>query len=136
MQLIATIMKGPTSDQRFQDAKKLLDYGFANFSLYEPDTSDITEIRVTGGICDSVKIGCASNSILLAKGKEKQTVSEIVLEQKLSAPVKEGQNVGYVSYTVDGTEVSRVPIVTLESVKRIGFGDIFKRMFTKSVAIG
>ena len=32
MKLIAVVMKGPTSQQRFDDAKALLDYGFANYA--------------------------------------------------------------------------------------------------------
>ena len=33
MELIAVVMKSPTSAQRFEDAKALLDYGFANYTL-------------------------------------------------------------------------------------------------------
>ena len=33
MELIAVIMKSPSVNQRFDDAKTLLDYGFANYSL-------------------------------------------------------------------------------------------------------
>ena len=135
MQLIATVMKGPTSDRRFQDAKKLLDYGFANYSIYEPDTSDITSLPVSGGIKDSVKIGCETNDILLAKGKENKVEQTAVLEEKLSAPVKKGQSAGYISYTIDGEEIARVPVIALEDVRRMRFGDIFARMFEKSVSI-
>ena len=33
MELIAVVMKAPTSAQRFEDAQALLDYGFANYAL-------------------------------------------------------------------------------------------------------
>ena len=33
MELIAVVMRSPTVGQRFEDAKALLDYGFANYSL-------------------------------------------------------------------------------------------------------
>ena len=36
MKLIAVVMKGPTSQQRFDDAKALLDYGFANDNITAP----------------------------------------------------------------------------------------------------
>ena len=135
MQLIATVMKGPTSDRRFQDAKKLLDYGFANYSIYEPDTSDINSLPVSGGIKDSVKIGCRTNDLLIAKGRENKVEQAAVLEEKLYAPVKKGQSVGYISYSIDGEEIARVPVIALESVRRMRFGDIFTRMFEKSVSI-
>ena len=36
MELIAVVMKAPTTAQRFQDASCLLDYGFANYALLTP----------------------------------------------------------------------------------------------------
>ena len=49
MQLIASVMKAETSDKRFSDAKKLLDHGFANYSVYTTDTSGLDNISVKGG---------------------------------------------------------------------------------------
>lgn len=135
MQLIATIMKGPTSDERFQDAKKLLDYGFANFSVYHPDTSSIKEIKVRGGKKNSVKIGCESGGILLARGREKLIEQHITLDENVKAPVKIGTEVGKISYTIEGKEIASSPIITLEEVKKIGFSDMFRRLLSHSVAI-
>ena len=50
MQLIAAVMKGATSDERFADAKKLLDFGFANFSVHKTDITPLEPIYVRGGV--------------------------------------------------------------------------------------
>ncbi len=135
MQLIAATMKAPTSDKRFNDAKKLLDYGFANFSLYTPKACELNDIPVTGGIKDMVSLGANTPNILLQKGNEKKIKCETVLEKSLKAPVSKGQTAGYISYSLDGKEISRTPIVTLENIRRVNFFDIFKKMLTKSVSL-
>ncbi len=135
MQLIAATMKAPTSDQRFSDAKKLLDYGFANYSLYAPTPEIPKSVKVKGGICDNVKVSADISPILLKKGDESRITPKITIEKSLSAPVKKSQNAGFITYSVDGKEVAKYEILTLEPVRRMTFGDIFKSMFTKSVAI-
>ena len=62
LSLIAVVMKGPTSQQRFNDATKLLDFGFANFS----NTIAVKKEQ----IMEKIKIENDVN-ILCAKGDEK-----------------------------------------------------------------
>ena len=52
LSLIAVVMKAPTSDLRFQNAKKLLDYGFQNFSYTKlANKGDvIANINISKGI--------------------------------------------------------------------------------------
>ncbi|MBQ2266574.1 MAG: D-alanyl-D-alanine carboxypeptidase, partial [Clostridia bacterium] len=57
MELVAVVMSGDTSNDRFNGAKKLLDYGFANYSFFEieADLGDVTSIEVKKGVEGKVK---------------------------------------------------------------------------------
>lgn len=131
MQLIAAVMKADTSDKRFSDAKKLLDHGFANYSVYETDTSGLDTLPLKGGKTDCIKIGCTSQSIVIPRGRAGSIQRSVYLEESISAPVKKGQQVGYIIYEADGNEIARLPVVTLEEAEKITFGDIFFRMVKK-----
>ena len=135
MQLIATVMKGPTSDKRFQDAKKLLDYGFANFCLYTPEINIAKTLPVTCGTKQSVKIKCENKPLLLPKGTEKNVESNAVIEEKLAAPVTKGQKVGHVSYSVGGKEIARIPVTASGNVAKLSFSDILSRLIKESVSV-
>ena len=48
------------------------------------------------------------------------------LNEVIYAPVEQGQQVGLVSITLDGTPLKEVPLIALESVDT---GSVFSRMF-------
>lgn len=136
MALIASVMKCESSDKRFSDARKLLDYGFANFSLYEPEKLGTKNIPVKGGVRDKVEVEALQKSILCEKADVKKMTSKIELDEFVVAPVKRNTKVGKITYFIDGKETASYPIVTTESVEKITFGDIFRRLFASSVRIG
>ncbi len=133
MQLIAAVMKADTSDKRFSDAKKLLDHGFANYSVYETDTSGLETLPLKGAENGSIKIGCNAKSIVIPRGRAGQIERSVYLEECVTAPVKKGQQVGYIIYESEGEEIARLPVVTLEKADKITFGGIFTRMMKKLV---
>ncbi len=132
MQLISSVMKGPTSNERFQDAKKLLDFGFANWSLFTPDNSDIGDIKVLGGVKDTVKVLPKSESVLVSKGLDKNVSSQVSMEEKVYAPIKAGQKVGEITYKSGDEIIAKVDLVAKEDVRKLKFSDIFLRLLSKS----
>ena len=135
MQLVAVVMKAPSSDERFADAKKLLDFGFANFSLYSTDVSYLPDIKITGGVKKSAELCCDTSEILVAKGREGQIVPYVELPEKIKAPVNKGDIVGTITYKIGDETVAKVDITAAESVKRAGFLDIFKEIFYRTVSL-
>lgn len=125
MQLIAVVLGAPSSAERFSDAKSLLDYGFANYALYRPESLNVDTIKVTGGKQDKVKIEAELLPILVKKGSETKITSELKLSDKLSAPVDLGQTAGEIVYKNGDEVISKVKIKTVESVEKAGFFDIF-----------
>ena len=133
MDLIATVMKCKTSDERFEDAKKLLDYGFANFISYTPEIRELDDIKVTGGVEESVKLKYEGTDILLTKNKSGMVEEKIELPESVPAPVKEGDKIGEIIYSVGSEIISKKDIVAVNSVKKAGYTDLIGKIFKKLI---
>ncbi len=128
LQLIAAVMKAPSSDERFSDAKKLLDFGFANYAVYAPEALPITVLPIKGGVKETVGLSLTSDEILVAKGREKRIQAVIELPDSASAPIQKGQVLGKVRYELDGATIAEADIVSTEDVRRMGIWDIVVRI--------
>ncbi len=124
-ELIAVVLGGPTSAERFSDAKALLDYGFANFAVYHPAPLEIHEVRVKGGKKQYASVDTSIAPILVKKGLEGKIEVQIELADKVTSPVDKGQTVGEIKYFANGQMLGSSKIVTTESVEKAGFFDIF-----------
>ena len=131
MSLIAVIMAAPSSDIRFAEAKKLLDFGFATYAVYKVPQEDIAPVRVTGGVNQTVKATHQTESFLINKGKEKNIEKQIQISESVAAPVEIGQKIGTINYTLDGKIIKSVNITASESIERISFWGIFGKMAKK-----
>lgn len=124
LELVAVIMSGETSAERFEDAKKLLNYGFANFSYTEivPEMNGTTNINVKNGIKSTVKIAPLGNwGSLLKKSDNKNITQQISLDESVTAPVEKGQVVGRVEILKNSEQIGVVDIVALEDVDKMNF---------------
>ena len=133
MELIAVVMKAPTTAQRFEDAKTLLDHGFANYALFSPDLCDVASVPVKLGKTDSIRprMGEAA-SLLIDKGKKGAVTTEAVLEEVLTAPVRQGQPIGTLVVKADGQILKEIPLVAAEDVERLSFGDLFSHVLRRA----
>ncbi len=133
MELIAVVMKAPTSAQRFEDAKALLDHGFANYTLTDvwPD-APLPPVDVLLGTREQVQPQLQRTCrLLLRKGEEGQIQTRLTLAPDLEAPVESGQTLGQMEVLVDGQLRDTVPIVTPEGVERLGMMQIFQQMLRR-----
>lgn len=129
MHLIAVIMGAPTRDVRNEAAKKLLDYGFANYSVYKDGEASCGDVKVVGGVSPTCPTHRNGVSLLLEKGKAGKVVSKVTLDESVSAPVKVGEVVGKAVYTVDGEKVAEEPVTAAEEIEKIGYFEILRRLF-------
>ncbi len=128
MELIAVTMNSPTSTDRFEAAKALLNFGFANYALVAvyPDQA-IPPVNVDLGEYDTVQpILADSPKILLEKAQADKVETALVLPAQVPAPVAQGQELGCMEVTVEGKTVARVPLVADRAVERLTVGGIFK----------
>ena len=129
MELIAVILKAPTSAQRFAGAQALLNYGFASYGLAEIQTpGDLAPIPVRLGAEKAVSVRLEGETALLAE-KEKLGAleTELAMETELSAPVAEGQEVGRLTVTSGGETLAEFPLVADRAVARLTYWQLLQR---------
>ena len=132
LSLIAVIMKAPTTKDRFAEATKLLDYGFANYSFksFAQKGDTVKEIPVSKGTISSVSAILANNAgVVLKKGEENNIVQNVNLPDSISAPIKEGDKLGEISYSLKNETIATIDIVAKNSVDKIDFPNMIKYVF-------
>lgn len=130
MQLIAVVLGAETSDERFAAAKKMLDFGFANYRTVKPQAPDLADVKVTGGTEKAVSVAVETPSLLVEKGGA-EIVCVPQLPEELKAPVEKGQTVGKLVIKQGDAELCSVPIVACSPVKAMSFGEMFKHIWKK-----
>ena len=134
LSLIAVIMKAPTSSQRFQDAKTLLDYGFKNYTFkqFGKNGDVVGSIPVEKGVEKSVNAVLGGTcGVLIQKGKENNVVQNVQMEKILSAPVGKGQKIGTVTYSLDGELIQSVEIVAESEVEKESLMNVASYLYEK-----
>ena len=130
MELIAVVMHAPTSNDRFESCKTLLNYGFANYAIIPvyPDQA-IPPVEVLLGAQDTVQpVAARECSILLEKSKTGTATTQLEVAQQVEAPVEPGQKLGELRVLVDGQQVDAIDLIAAQEVPRLSIGGIFKRM--------
>lgn len=128
--LVAVILAGDTSNDRFEGAKKLLDYGFANYSFISvaPELKE-KEIPLLKGVKKTVKISANQKvNLLISKTQKGDIKRECEWKEKVSAPIKTGDVVGYVNILLNGKTVGKIEIVAAEEVKALDFWVTFTQI--------
>ena len=121
MELVAVVMAGESSDARFGGAKKLLDYGFANYN-YSEIYGELKEkeIKVLKGVNKTVKVKCDDKvDIILPKKESEQIKRETEWKSEIKAPIKKGDVLGYVNIYNNKSEIGRLPITAAEDNKKL-----------------
>ncbi len=127
LHLIAVIMGAESSDVRNDCAKKLLDYGFANYSVYNSKEEIISNVPVYGGKYDKVDVKICQYEALVNKGEEGIIDKEMILQDHLNAPVNKNEVVGKIVYRINGEIIGETDIIATESVEKLTLFDyIFK----------
>ena len=130
MELIAVILKSPTSDKRFEGAKTLLNYGFAAYSLTHASPEEpLPSVPVSMGTAGQVSLTLGEDTaLLLEKTVAPNLQQKVVVEPSVKAPVERGQQLGTLRYTAGEEVVAEIPLVAAESVPRLTYGQVLLRM--------
>lgn len=122
MNLIAVIMGADTSKNRFGDASRLLDYGFANYAVADSllTSEEMTPLAVTKGKAEAVEIGI-EDSFKLLVGKQKLSSIEkrITRPERIEAPVAVGDVIGSVEFLIDGESVGSTDLIAKTAALRV-----------------
>ena len=124
-------MKAPTTKIRVEEAQKLLDYGFANFSFKEfgKKGEEVGTLQVNKGVTQQISAILEEDAgTLVEKNKEKNITQNLTLEEKIDAPVKKGQKLGEITFTLEGKTLSTINIIAQEDVEKINLFNMTKQI--------
>lgn len=133
MELVAVVMGGETSPDRFNGAKKLLDYGFANYTFTRIDSgleSGLT-VPIANGTAEKAEVRSDGVlNVLLQRTADQNVEREVVFNKNIKAPVKKGDVLGTVNISIGGEPIGEIEITAACDVDRITFGFVLKNLLT------
>ncbi|WP_234978600.1 D-alanyl-D-alanine carboxypeptidase family protein [Anaerosalibacter sp. Marseille-P3206] len=136
LQLISVIMGCETSKLRFEETKRMLDYGFATYdSVTIGKKGDVVgKILLEKGKKNEVNVIFEKDVfVLLPKGSQSNLGREYILPKSLIAPIEKNSKLGELVITLDGKIVDRINLVSSETVESANFADMFKVMFNNLI---
>ena len=126
IEMIAVVMGAETSKERFADAVKLLNHGFGKCQLYTDESApDVKNADVEGGVREyvSVERPGAFSYLDMTGANLAEVEKRTEMNENLSAPLKKGDVIGYIVYSIDGREIGRAELTAGEAVEKAGFID-------------
>ena len=135
MSLICVIMGAETRDIRNAEATKLLDYGYANYELYECNGGAMKNVKVAGGGQNTVDVTYPQFTAVLPAGKSGSVEVKTEIPSQLAAPLQKGEIVGKVSFLLDGKTIGQINAVAADYVQKITYLQILCRMLARFVLL-
>lgn len=134
LKLISVVLGCETSKIRFDESKKLLDYGFSNYdSVTIGRKNDIIDkVVVQKGNVEKADVVLERDAyILLPKDSKAKVEKEIILPKSINAPVDKGKKAGEMVLSVDGKEIQKINLLIDNTIDKAGFKNMFKKSFNK-----
>ena len=128
MRLISVIFAAPSMQERATQTREILAWGYANFETKNVQAANqvLAKSKVWFGKESDVQIGLAETfNVTMPKGQANAIKTQLVVQPKLTAPLKKGQVVGKYVASLDGKVIAEKPLVALKDVEEAGF---FARM--------
>ena len=133
MELIAVVLGGETSQQRFEDAKTLLNYGFSTYALADVTPAERQIVPVKLGRAPSVEAVLEAGKLLVGKGQAGSLSQTVTLREDLVAPVEKGQTVGTLTVQCGDATLAELPLTAADTVERMTWGNLFVRLLRCAV---
>ena len=136
LELVAVVMGCESSQERFAACKQLLDYGFANYALAQPELSEDAWVPVSLGAVDAVRaVPAGDTKLLIDKSQKGSLTTKISLEPSVAAPVSKGQRLGVMTLCAGEQVLAQVNLVAAEAVPKLTFGQILWQLL-RGLAMG
>ena len=133
--LTAVVMAAPDHKIRFAQAANLLDYGFANCKAYheKQDAIPLKKQKAAHSIAGEVLPRIEKNFTYTITQNEnpKDIKRSIQYKKNLQAPIKEGDVIGKITYTLNEETIGTLPIVSAQTIKKASYMDYIRHVFGK-----
>ncbi len=133
LSLIAVIMKAETSQVRFAEARKLLDYGFSNYQYKALANKNETVgvANVGKGLKSTTDAVFKDNfGLILPKSNSQDIDQKVEIYNNISAPVTKGQKIGEVTFSNNGETIGTVDLISNEDIEKYGIFTMSKKVYT------
>jgi D-alanyl-D-alanine carboxypeptidase (penicillin-binding protein 5/6) len=120
---ISVILGAPTDAARATESQKLLNYGFQFFdsTLVYKQGQSVSQLKVWKGSENQLSSTVANDLYLtLPKGEYANVKAVISSTQPLIAPIKKGQVIGKVKFTLNGKTITENNLVAAKSIDTAG----------------
>lgn len=130
MNLVAVVLNAKTSEDRFDTAKYLLDYGFANYKLFKPeiDSDKITSVKVINGIEKSIVPVYSEGTAIVVENTNAEYTYEYKLNESAQAPISKGDVLGVINVSNGKDVVATIDLVSPRDVDTISMKYVFKSL--------
>ena len=130
MELIAVVLHCASSTDRFQSAKALLDYGFANYALVTPEPdAPLAPVKISLGREEELTpVLQPCSPLLIGKGEQSQVKKTVTLCEEITAPVEEGQQLGVLKIEAGDRVLGEIPIVAPKAVPKLTLWEMTVRI--------
>lgn len=138
MILIGVILGCENPKERFKEMENLLGYGFSEYTTVKPQIPEdmIESVKVQNGMISEVGVTASIDSeILVPKSKQNSIKNEIKINEEIIAPIKEGDVLGKIVYTLGDETISECEILSDTDVEEISFKSIFRAIFFEFIRL-
>ncbi len=132
--MIAVVLSAPDTKTRFREAATLLNYGFSQCKIYTDDHTDMEPIKVV------VEKSMEEEAILVPKENfryisvEKedfnQITEELLVYEKITAPIAQGEELGTIIYSINGKEIGRIALIAENDIDEATYLDYVKKILS------
>lgn len=137
VELIAVIMGCPNYKDRFTEAQSLLQFGYTTCKLYQDENPpELMPILVKGGIDKQVPAVYKEKfSWLFVSGEDFSNMEKMLTTNELTAPIEKGEQIGTVTYRLNGKELGSIGIYAGESIREAKFFDYLLNIVLQWMAV-
>ncbi len=127
MRLTSIVMGTDSENARARESKSLLNYGFRFFETHRlygaGDT--LSKVRIWKGEQDQLTVGLQRDLFVTIPRQQYENLqAKMVINSKITAPVKQGDELGRVEITLEGQPFTNAPLIALTDMAE---GDIWQR---------
>ena len=123
---VAVVLHAPSSKERFQDAQALLNYAFANYTVYDPAADVVLPpVLVSLGTVQSIQPLLPDDAPMVTQ-KGQALTCRYALPLTIEAPIQAGDEIGRLEICDGDTVVRQVTITAPEDVPRLSLGALWR----------
>lgn len=130
MRLISVLLGSSSAESRARQTQKLLSFGFRHFDtkkIYSQGDILKDNAKVWFGVDDFLNLTIAEDIVLtLPRRSEKNLVANIIVDQKLEAPISAGEELGRLQVSLAENILIDVPLVAEKEILESG---LFSRFY-------